>query len=105
MTLEERILLSSHPPDNLGASAGVAADGVEVAVRGDPGHVHERPVATESRGLREVVHPEVLPGRKELAPRTRFPKSQQQRAAYSAMVAELKKQYKISIRKWRGRMS
>jgi hypothetical protein len=69
------------------------------------GNVHERPIATESRGLREITHPEALPGRKTLAPRSRLPRSAQQRAAYSEMVAELKAQYKISIRKWRGRMS
>jgi hypothetical protein len=80
--------------------------GAVVESRGDPGSVHaERLIATESRGLREGALPDVLPGRKTLAPRVRYAKPVRQRQAYAAMVGELKKQYKISIRKWRGRMS
>jgi hypothetical protein len=82
----ERTPLSSHSPDNSAV-------------------VHERPVATESRGLREVALPEIVPGRKSLTFSKRPARSVEQRAAYSTMVAELKAQYKISIRKWRRRMS
>jgi hypothetical protein len=105
--MEEPSPLSSSAPENfeMAADGGPCVAAVQVSTRGDPGNVHERPLTTESRGLREVAHPEVVPGRRSLVRPMGLGKSARQRAAYATMVSELKTKYKISIRKWRGRMS
>ena len=79
---------------------------VGISQREDGGVPHpQRPIARERRGLRQLSHSEIIPGRRTLVDPRRGPRAALQRQAYAAMVCELKIQYKISIRKWRARMS
>lgn len=67
----------------------------------------ERPLMTESRGLRHAA--ELVPGRaayRSLQVRTWGATQHSRRnTCYEALVAEFKNRYKISIRKWRSQMS
>jgi hypothetical protein len=67
-------------------------------------HPH-RPIITEARGLREVTELDLIPGRRHLKPARKSTRPPHASVGYAEMVRELKTRYKISIRKWRARMS
>jgi hypothetical protein len=76
----------------------------QVLERGDPAVAPQRPVATETRELQLLSQPPLITRRKStrLSRRALKPLGPD---TYAVMVRELKAQYKISIRKWRSRMS
>ena len=76
-----------------------------VETRGDPSIAHsERPVTSESRGLRIIVETELPVRRGSTRLRSRGG-SGARFEVYDQLVADLKARYKISIRKWRKHMS
>src|SRR5579884_1804939 len=101
--LDNNFANASPAPAALGAGDSQTCGAAEVERRGDPGIAHaERPIATESRGLRQAVDLDTLPvQRGGTGERLRVRPSD----VYSEMVADLKARYKISIRKWRKHMS
>jgi len=92
-----------------GLSSNPSSGSADVERRGDPGTAHaERPITTESRGLRQAAEIEVLPARSRrgmIRQRNRGREGAGRAEVYEQLVADLKAQYKISIRKWRKHMS
>jgi hypothetical protein len=92
-----------------GMDEGSVNGSADVERRGDPGAAHaERPVTTESRGLRQAAEIEVLPARPRRGTarlRSRGRERSGRAEVYKQLVADLKARYKISIRKWRKHMS
>lgn len=66
---------------------------------------HNLPLVSESRGLRSVQDLQLPPCRRTVPDRAGPLTPRDRRAAYDAMVRELKHHYKIAVRKWRTHMT